>query len=55
VRNAFTIAPQDTFIERCQQIAEGKRVMVDADSAPVALRFAIEPRGEIVWRPIPSP
>lgn len=53
VRNAFTIAPQDAFIERCQQIAEGKRVMVDADSAPVALRFAIEPGGEIVWRTDP--
>lgn len=53
VRNAFTIAQQDTFIERCQQLAEGKRVMVDADSAPVALRFAIEPRGEIVWRTDP--
>lgn len=53
VRSAFTVAPQDTFIERCQQIAEGKRVMIDADSAPVALRFAIEPRGEIVWRTDP--
>lgn len=53
VRNAFTIAPQDAFIERCQQIAAGKRVMIDADSAPVALRFAIEPRGEIVWRTDP--
>lgn len=53
VRNAFTIAPQDAFIERCQQIAAGKRMMVDADSAPVALRFAIEPRGEIVWRTDP--
>ena len=53
VRNAFTIAPQDAFIERGQQIAAGKRVMVDADSAPVALRFAIEPRGEIVWRTDP--
>ena len=53
VRNAFTIAPQDTFIERCQQIAKGKLVMIDADSAPVALRFAVEPRGEIVWRTDP--
>ncbi|WP_320709646.1 aminopeptidase P family protein [Enterobacter sp. 302C9] len=53
VRNAFTVAPQDTFIERCQQIAVGKRVMIDADSAPVALRFAVEPRGEIVWRTDP--
>jgi Xaa-Pro aminopeptidase len=27
--------------------------MVDADSAPVALRFAIEPQGEIVWQTDP--
>ncbi|WP_191185383.1 aminopeptidase P family protein [Enterobacter sichuanensis] len=53
VRNAFTIAPQDAFIERCQRLAAGKRVMVDADSAPVALRFAIEPQGEIVWQTDP--
>ncbi len=49
VRNAFTISPQDAFIERCQQLSRGKRVMVDNDSAPVALRFAIEPQGEIIW------
>lgn len=53
VRNAFTIAPQGAFIARCQQNAEGKRVMMDAGSAPVALRFAIEPQGEIVWQTDP--
>ena len=53
VRNTLATAPQDTFIERCREIAEGKRVMVDADSAPVALRFAIEPQGEIVWQTDP--
>ncbi len=53
VRNAFTIAPQDAFIERCQRLSHGKRVMVDADSAPVALRFAIEPHGDILWRTDP--
>ncbi|HEE9787590.1 TPA: aminopeptidase P family protein [Enterobacter soli] len=53
VKEAFTISPQDAFIGRCQQILQGKRVMVDADSAPVALRFAIEPQGEIVWQTDP--
>ena len=53
MRNAFTIAPQDAFIERCQRLSHGKRVMVDADSAPVALRFAIEPHGDILWRTDP--
>lgn len=53
VKEAFTLSPQDDFIGRCQQISQGKRVMVDADSAPVALRFAIEPQGEIVWQTDP--
>ncbi|WP_203461382.1 aminopeptidase P family protein [Enterobacter cloacae] len=53
VRNAFTIAPQNTFIERCQRISQGKRVMLDAGSAPVALRFAIEPDGDILWQTDP--
>ncbi|WP_445663503.1 aminopeptidase P family protein [Enterobacter soli] len=53
VKEAFTISPQDAFIGRCQQISQGKRVMVDADSAPVALRFAIESQGEIVWQTDP--
>jgi Xaa-Pro aminopeptidase len=53
VKEAFTISPQDAFIGRCQQISQGKHVMVDADSAPVALRFAIEPQGEIIWQTDP--
>ncbi len=53
VKEAFTLSPQDAFIGRCQQISQGKRVLVDADSAPVALRFAIEPQGEIVWHTDP--
>jgi len=53
VRNAFTIAPQDAFIERCQQLMQGKRVLIDPDSGPVALRFAIEPQGQIVWQTDP--
>ena len=53
VKEAFTLSPQDAFIGRCQQISQGKRVLVDADSAPVALRFAIEPQGEIVWQTDP--
>ena len=53
MRNALKLAPQDMFIERCQQLARGKRVLVDADSAPVALRFAIEPQGEIIWQTDP--
>lgn len=53
VKEAFTLSPQDAFIGRCQQISQGKRVLVDADSAPVALRFATEPQGEIVWQTDP--
>lgn len=53
MRNALKLTPQDMFIERCQQLARGKRVLVDADSAPVALRFAIEPQGEIIWQTDP--
>ncbi|WP_276854832.1 aminopeptidase P family protein [Enterobacter oligotrophicus] len=52
-RHTVTIAPQDAFTGRCQQLAKGKRVMVDADTAPVALRFAIEPDGEIIWQTDP--
>lgn len=49
VRDAFSVSPQDTFIDRCQQLAQGKRVIVDPDTAPIALRYAIEPQGEIIW------
>lgn len=49
VTGQFTLSPQEAFIPRCQQLAKGKRIVVDPDSAPVALRFAIEPQGDIVW------
>ncbi|MBM7353802.1 aminopeptidase P family protein [Lelliottia amnigena] len=50
---SVVVSPLDDFVRRCQQISEGKRVWVDADSAPVALRFAIEPQGEILWQADP--
>ncbi|MRS92279.1 M24 family metallopeptidase [Enterobacteriaceae bacterium RIT714] len=49
----LVISPEDDFVRRCQQRSEGKRVWVDADSAPVALHFAIEPQGEIIWKADP--
>lgn len=51
--SGLVISPQDDFIKRIQQVSEGKRVWLDADSAPVALRFAIEPHGNILWQTDP--
>lgn len=53
LRESLTLAPEADFLSRSQQLCAGKRVMVDADSAPVALRFAVEPQGEIVWHADP--
>ncbi len=50
---SLTLAPEADFLPRSQQLCAGKRMMVDADSAPVALRFAVEPQGEIVWHADP--
>lgn len=50
---SLTLAPEGAFLPRSQQLCAGKRVMVDADSAPVALRFAVEPQGEILWHADP--
>ncbi|WP_333848991.1 aminopeptidase P family protein [Leclercia sp.] len=50
---SLVLAPEADFLPRSQQLCAGKRVMVDADSAPVALRFAVEPQGEIVWHADP--
>lgn len=50
---SLTLAPEADFLPRSQQLCAGKRVMVDADSAPVALRFAVEPLGEILWHADP--
>lgn len=52
--NTLTLTPQEHFLPRCQQLAHGKRFLVDKDYAPVALRFAIEQHGgEVVWAPDP--
>lgn len=51
---SLTLSPQDAFIPRCQQLAAGKTVLLDADYAPVALRFAIEQHGgTVLWQPDP--
>jgi len=50
---SLTLASEADFLPRSQQLCAGKRVMVDADSAPVALRFAVEPQGEILWHADP--
>lgn len=50
----LTLSAQENFLSRCQQLAPGKRVLVDKDYAPVALRFAIEQHGgEVIWSPDP--
>ncbi len=48
--SGLTLSPMDKLVPRCEQIAAGKRVQLDADSAPVALRFAVEHHGgEVTW------
>lgn len=48
--SGLTLSPMDQLVPRCQQIASGKRIQLDADSAPVALRFAAEQHGgEVYW------
>ncbi|SNY76981.1 aminopeptidase P family protein [Enterobacter sp. CC120223-11] len=47
---SLTLSPMDQLVPRTQHIANGKRVQLDADSAPVALRFAVEQHGgEVLW------
>lgn len=48
------IQTPDAFLARCQQHAAGKRFLLDADNAPVAVRFAVETGGgEIEWQADP--
>lgn len=48
--STLTLHDVDAFLPRCQQIAAGKRILLDGDFAPVALRFAIEQQGgEVLW------
>ena len=46
---SLTLSAEEVFLSRSQQLSEGKRVMMDAETAPVALRFAVEKQGDIVW------
>lgn len=50
---SLTLSPEGDFLSRSQHLSAGKRVMMDADTAPVALRFAVEKSGEIVWNADP--
>ncbi|MFE4110616.1 MULTISPECIES: aminopeptidase P family protein [Kosakonia] len=48
--STLTLHDFEDFLPRCQQIAAGKRILLDGDFAPVALRFAIEQQGgEVLW------
>lgn len=50
LKATLTLNDFDAFLPRCQQIAPGKRILLDGDFAPVALRFAIEQQGgEVLW------
>ncbi|SCC25854.1 aminopeptidase P family protein [Kosakonia oryziphila] len=50
VKATLTLSDFDAFLPRCQQVAPGKRILLDGDFAPVALRFAIEQQGgEVLW------
>ncbi|MBB1201439.1 aminopeptidase P family protein [Enterobacteriaceae bacterium 89] len=52
--SGLKLLPMDQLVARCQQLANGKRIQLDADSAPVALRFAVEQHGgEVVWNADP--
>jgi Xaa-Pro aminopeptidase len=54
LKSSLRLSAWQNFLPHCQQIAPGKRVMLDADYAPVALRFAIEENGgEVVWQADP--
>ncbi|MGY5956479.1 aminopeptidase P family protein [Kosakonia sp. AX9b] len=50
LRSSLTLSDFDAFLPRCQQRAAGKKLLLDSDFAPVALRFAIEQHGgTVVW------
>lgn len=54
LKSSLRISAWTDFLPHCQQAAAGKKVMLDADYAPVALRFAIEHNGgEVVWHSDP--
>lgn len=52
---ALDLQPVNDFLPHLRRIAKGKRVWLDGDYAPVALRFAVEDSGgEVVWGPDPA-
>ena len=53
LRESLTLSDEGKFLVRCRARSAGKRVMMDAETAPVALRFAVEPAGEIIWQANP--
>lgn len=53
VLEGVTVSPQEAFVDRCRELSAGRRVWLDENAAPVALRFAIEPQGEILWQADP--
>ncbi|RPH21593.1 aminopeptidase P family protein [Buttiauxella warmboldiae] len=51
---SVSIQRPEAFIARCQQLAAGKRFLLDEDNAPVAVRFAVEQGGgAIKWQADP--
>ncbi|WP_151994284.1 aminopeptidase P family protein [Buttiauxella massiliensis] len=54
VLDSITVHLPDAFLARCQQLAAGKRFLLDGDNTPVAVRFAVEQGGgDIEWQPDP--
>ncbi|WP_148677824.1 aminopeptidase P family protein [Klebsiella sp. RIT-PI-d] len=52
--NSLKILPPEKLIPHLEQIAAGKCIQLDADNAPVALRFAVEQSGgTVAWQADP--
>ncbi len=54
VLESIALHSPETFLAHCQQLAAGKRFLLDGDNTPVAVRFAVEQGGgDIEWQPDP--
>ncbi|WP_039058531.1 aminopeptidase P family protein [Enterobacter sp. Bisph1] len=52
--STLTLRDYAEFLPLCREIAAGKRILLDGDFAPVALRFAIEQHGgTVLWNADP--
>lgn len=50
----ISLKAPSALLARCQEVAAGKRILLDADNAPVAVSFAVEAGGgEVFWQPDP--